>query len=103
MSKMVILGAGAFGISIAIMAAESGHSVIMWSAFESEVEAICRDREHKDKLPGVKIPEEIQFTSDISCIKSHLNFFLSPTTLYAETLIILFSASHHGQTDSSFP
>ena len=68
MSKIVILGAGSFGISIAIMAAESGHSVTMWSAFESEVESILRDREHKDKLPGVKIPEEIGFTSDISCV-----------------------------------
>lgn len=68
MSKIVILGAGSFGISIAIMAAESGHSVTMWSAFESEVESILRDREHKEKLPGVKIPEEIGFTSDISCV-----------------------------------
>lgn len=68
MSKIVILGAGAFGISIAIMAAESGHCVTMWSAFESEVESINRDREHKEKLPGVKIPEEITFTTDMSCI-----------------------------------
>ena len=68
MSKIVILGTGAFGISIAIMAVESGHSVTMWSAFESEVESIIRDGEHKDKLPGVKIPSEIKFTSDISCV-----------------------------------
>ena len=68
MSKIVILGTGAFGLSIAIMAVESGHSVTMWSAFESEIEDLIRDREHKAKLPGVKIPEEIQFTADISCV-----------------------------------
>lgn len=68
MSKIVILGAGAFGISIAIMAAEAGHSVTIWSVFESEVESILSIREHKEKLPGVKIPESIGFTSDISCI-----------------------------------
>ena len=69
MAKIVILGAGAFGISLAIMAEESGHSVTMWSAFESEVESIIREGEHKDKLPGVKIPQSISFTSDISCVK----------------------------------
>ncbi len=68
MSKIVILGAGAFGISIAVMASESGHTVTMWSAFESEIENLIRDREHREKLPGVKIPEEIAFTSDISCV-----------------------------------
>ena len=68
MSKIVILGTGAFGLSIAIMAVESGHSVTMWSAFESEIESLKRDREHKDKLPGVKIPESIDFTADISCV-----------------------------------
>ncbi|MBR3026336.1 MAG: NAD(P)-dependent glycerol-3-phosphate dehydrogenase [Oscillospiraceae bacterium] len=68
MSKIVILGTGAFGLSIAIMAVESGHSVTMWSAFESEIENLKRDREHKDKLPGVKIPESIDFTADISCV-----------------------------------
>ena len=40
----------------------------MWSAFESEIESLKRDREHKDKLPGVKIPESIDFTADISCV-----------------------------------
>ena len=68
MSKIVILGTGAFGLSIAIMAVESGHSVTMWSAFESEIESLKRDREHKVKLPGVKIPESIDFTADISCV-----------------------------------
>lgn len=69
MAKIVVLGAGAFGISLAIVAAESGHNVIMWSAFEKEVEDLIRDREHKIKLPGVIIPEEIEFTADMSCVE----------------------------------
>ena len=87
MSKIVILGAGAFGISIAIMAAESGHIVTMWSAFESEVEALCRDREHKDKLPGVKISEEIKFTSDISCITGADMVVIGVPSIYVRKVV----------------
>lgn len=66
MAKIIVLGAGAFGISLAIISAESGHEVVLWSAFESEIEDIRRDGEHKVKLPGISIPKEIKLTSDIS-------------------------------------
>lgn len=68
MAKIVVLGAGGFGISLAIMSVESGHDVTLWSVFQSEIDMIALDREHKQKLPGVKIPESIKLTADMSCI-----------------------------------
>lgn len=68
MAKIVVLGAGGFGISLAIMSVESGHDVTLWSAFQNEIDMIALDREHKQKLPGVKIPESINLTADMSCI-----------------------------------
>lgn len=68
MAKIVVLGAGGFGISLAIMSVESGHDVTLWSVFQSEIDMIALDREHKQKLPGVKIPENIKLTADMSCI-----------------------------------
>lgn len=68
MAKIVVLGAGGFGISLAIMSVESGHDVMLWSVFQSEIDMIALDREHKQKLPGVKIPDSIKLTADMSCI-----------------------------------
>ncbi|MBP3379301.1 MAG: NAD(P)-dependent glycerol-3-phosphate dehydrogenase [Ruminococcus sp.] len=70
MAKMTILGSGGFGLSLALTAWKTGrHQVVVWSKFQEEIDAIRADGEHKQKLPGVKIPEEIQLTSDISCIQ----------------------------------
>ena len=69
MAEIVILGSGSFGLSLAVMADKFGNNVTVWSAFSDEIEAIRKDCEHKQKLPGVKIPETINLTSDIECIK----------------------------------
>lgn len=69
MADIVVLGAGGFGLSLAIMASRFGHSVSVWSAFEDEIEAIKRDGEHKKKLPGVKIPENISFFSNLNILE----------------------------------
>lgn len=68
MAKIVILGSGGFGISLAVMSHKYGHQVTVWSAFENEIEAIKRDGEHKKLLPGHKISDEIGITIDISCV-----------------------------------
>jgi glycerol-3-phosphate dehydrogenase (NAD(P)+) len=42
--------------------------VQVWSKFSEELEAIRRDGEHKQKLPGVPIPKEIQLTDSMDSI-----------------------------------
>ena len=69
MAKIVILGSGGFGLSLAIMAEHCGHDVTVWSKFQSEIDDIRSHGEHVQKLPGVPISESIAMTSDISCIK----------------------------------
>ena len=65
MSKVSFLGAGSWGTALAIMLAKSGHDVTLWSAVESEVDMLVENREHKHRLPGVKLPDSIQLTKDL--------------------------------------
>ncbi len=67
-SDIAIIGAGGFGLALAANFTEIGHNVTVWSKFEDEIEALKRDRENKQKLPGVKIPPQVEFTSDISAV-----------------------------------
>ncbi|MDE5578181.1 MAG: NAD(P)H-dependent glycerol-3-phosphate dehydrogenase [Oscillospiraceae bacterium] len=69
MADFTILGMGGFGLSLAVMLNNFGHNVTVWSAFEQEVEDIRRDGENKQKLPGVKVSDEIRLTNDISLVK----------------------------------
>ncbi|HEX3076202.1 MAG TPA: NAD(P)H-dependent glycerol-3-phosphate dehydrogenase [Lachnospiraceae bacterium] len=65
MSKVSILGAGSWGTALAILLANNGHDVILWSVLEPEIAMLKEHREQVDKLPGVKLPESIQITGDL--------------------------------------
>lgn len=69
MADITILGSGGFGLSLAVLCNTNGHKVTVWSKFQDEIDAIKRTGELKAKLPGVFIPEEIEFSTDISCVK----------------------------------
>lgn len=66
MSNIAVIGAGSWGTGLSILLSNNGHAVTVWSPFEPEVEMLSREHEHKDKLPGVKIPESVRFTVDLS-------------------------------------
>jgi glycerol-3-phosphate dehydrogenase (NAD(P)+) len=65
MASIGIIGAGSWGTALAKVLSSNGHSVIMWSIVEAEVQMLKEHREHLDKLPGVKLPEDMEFTGDM--------------------------------------
>lgn len=69
MSEITILGAGGWGLALALTAYRGGHKVNVWTKFQQEAVALRRDEEHKKLLPGVYIPKEINITWDLSVVK----------------------------------
>ena len=65
MAKVGIIGAGSWGCALAWLLCNNGNQVTMWSALEDEIQMLQKTHEHKDKLPGVKLQEEIRFTTDL--------------------------------------
>lgn len=65
MSRIAVLGAGSWGIALAKLLYNNGNEVTVWSALKDEIEMLKEKREHVDKLPGVKLPDEMIFTSDL--------------------------------------
>ena len=66
MSEISIIGSGGWGTAIAILLANNGHNVTLWSYFEEESKNLARDLENKPFLPGAKIPDTVKFTSKLS-------------------------------------
>ena len=65
MASAGVIGAGSWGSALALLLYHNGHQVTLWSALEDEVELLRTKRENPDKLPGVRLPEEIEVTSDL--------------------------------------
>ena len=60
-----VIGAGSWGIALARLLSLNGHNVNVWSIIESEIEMLNTHHEHLDKLPGVKLPESMTYTTDL--------------------------------------
>ena len=64
-AQIAILGAGAWGTTIAKVIADKGKEVVIWS-YETDVrDDINQKGENTRYLPGVKLPETLKATSDI--------------------------------------
>ena len=65
MAKAGIMGTGSWGTALALLLYKNGHEVTLWSINNDEVEELKKEREHKSKLPGVKIPEDLRITNSM--------------------------------------
>ena len=68
MANISIIGAGSWGTALALLLHRNGHAVTVWSVIEEEIEMLQTQREHKDKLPGVRLPEDMIFTDRKSVV-----------------------------------
>lgn len=60
-----IIGAGSWGIALSVLLAKNNHQVMVWSILEDEINMLNTEREHKSKLPGVKLEDSISFTTSL--------------------------------------
>ena len=86
MAKITVLGGG-FGTALAVMLyTTQEHDITIWSALPEEIEAMRRDGEQKEKLPGVMIPNGVSLTTDLSVIDdSDLVLFAIPSAYVRDT------------------
>lgn len=65
MAKVSVIGAGSWGTALAVLLDNNGHNVTIWSAIGSEIDMLIENREHRDKLPGVSLSDNMKFTKDL--------------------------------------
>ncbi|MBO4468590.1 MAG: NAD(P)-dependent glycerol-3-phosphate dehydrogenase [Clostridia bacterium] len=69
MSKITVLGAGGFGIALAVHSHACGHDVTIWTPFEDEAKLLIEERTNEKLLSGIFIPETIAVTTDMSVVE----------------------------------
>lgn len=62
--KIAVFGDGAWGTALAINLISNGHKVVIWGAFPDYLEEMKKKQENFKFLPGVALPEDLEFESD---------------------------------------
>lgn len=64
--RITLLGGGSWGTALAKLLSENGHMVTVWLRDEEQCRELTTERENKKYLPGVIIPDNIVFSSQIN-------------------------------------
>ena len=62
---ITIVGDGGWGTALSLVLLEAGHRVLMWSPFVEHVQEFERQHENTMFLPGVPLPDELRFTTNV--------------------------------------
>jgi len=98
--NICILGAGAYGLALALAFYRNNNQVTVWTKIESEKDEIITTHQNSKVLPDVSIPEDIKITTDLNCVSnSDLIVLAVPISFFRSTCLEL---KNHVNQDSHF-
>jgi len=99
MSRIVVLGSGAWGTAIAMtLSRRGGHEVTLWAHSEEEARVINAARENTLFLPGFPLPPELAVTADVTPISAaQIVVSVIPSEFLRSTLKRIDGQIHNGQ------
>ncbi len=89
MSRIAVLGAGAWGTAMAIaLARRGGHDLTLWAHSPALADHLAETGENLPYLPGFTLPADIEVTSDLPAAIFEANILLSvtPSQFLRETI-----------------
>jgi len=88
MSVISILGDGAWGTALGLILAKKGLDVYIWSPFEDQALAFMAKRENTTFLPGISLPKNITFGTDLETAFNKAEYLVAstPTPFLREVL-----------------
>lgn len=90
MSRITILGAGAWGTALAIsLARRGGHQVTLWAHSQAHAEKLSDTGENMPYLPGYTLPVDVRVTSDLSgsIFETDVILSVTPSQYLRETIL----------------
>lgn len=63
--KLAVIGAGGWGTAVALIMAKKGHEVTLWARRPEFCDQLRHTRENIAYLPGILLPANLHFTSDL--------------------------------------
>lgn len=82
-----VLGAGAWGTALSLVAADAGHSVVLWARETDVVHDINTHKRNQQFLPDVELPQSIRAVSDIGALAGSEIIILSVPTQHIRSTL----------------
>ncbi len=92
MSRIAVLGAGAWGTALALSLSRQGrHAVSLWAHSPAHAAAMQRTRENQQFLPGFALPADLQFIRSLQDAAASADVLLTviPSEYFGETAAAL--------------
>lgn len=70
MARTGVIGAGSWGMALAMLLYRNGHEVTLWTYSEKQCLQLCETGEDAAKLPGISFPEGIVLTTKMQEVMS---------------------------------
>jgi glycerol-3-phosphate dehydrogenase (NAD(P)+) len=99
-SRIAVLGAGAWGTALAIsLARRGGHKVTLWSHSEPLAEQLMETGENLPYLPGYTVPFDVRVTADAvaTVFEAEIVVLVTPSEHLREVLALVAPALERGQ------
>ena len=65
MADIGVIGSGSWGSAITWLLSNNGHRVTLWAFAQEEYDMFVKYHENTDRLPGVKLPSSVVYTTDL--------------------------------------
>lgn len=86
--QIAVIGDGGWGTTLAIHLHRAGHSVKLWGIFPDYATLLNKKRENIKFLPGVRIPKEIEISSELNrVVKNPKLVVLAVPSLYMREVL----------------
>ena len=69
--KAVVVGSGGWGTALSQVLCDNGHDTYLWSHSAEKAAQMAETRENP-LLKGVRLPDSLHITSDLSCLEGAL-------------------------------
>ena len=81
--RIGVVGSGSFGTAMASLLGRKGYDCLVWSYLEEEAKRIEEERENKEFLKGVKLPDSVHFTNDLKKVVENADLVITVVPSFA--------------------
>lgn len=87
-SAVAVLGAGSWGTALAVLLAHNGYRVCLWGHDATALARLARERENRQYLPGIILPEAVETTADLRGVCGAHEHFLVAVPSHAFRAVV---------------